>query len=247
MGEQLVLLQQQKQPWHQPYYAPPMGIEHPMFCPPGYPMGPPQQVGPPQGGQSSGNCSTPSQQRSKFQGRYCWSCGACDHWGNKCPAKKPGHINKASFKDKKGGSTANCRTAWRCGTELSLRQQLLKLKGKLTPTSSAVPPDTRKPSIWHKAPFTVPKIRPQSTVIAKIDSGASKNYFRECDQHVLNNIVNVKGPKVLSGCWALVNKYWMNIDKDKYRVLQGLRNWRDGLWDIELPVKLTDVALQIFL
>ena len=121
-------------------------------------------------------------------------------------------------------------------------------------------------------------------MIAKIDSGASKNYFRECDQHVLTDIVKVQGPKVLlpdnngilinkqgsiplpniirgparkgyilpglkncsllslgqfmdSGCWALVNKYWMNIYKDKYLVLQGLRNKRDGLWDIELPFK----------
>ena len=110
MGEQLVLLQQQKQPWQHPYYPPPMGNSPPMFCPPGYPMGPHHQVPAPPGGPSSGSRPTSSQKRS-YHGRYCWSCGACDHWGNKCPAKKPGHINKASFKDKKGGSTANCRTA----------------------------------------------------------------------------------------------------------------------------------------
>ena len=154
----------------------------------------------------------------------------------------------------------------------------------MTPTSSAVPPITSKPSPWPPPTFRSSKIAPQKPVIAKIDSGASKNYFRECDQHVLKDIVDVAGPKVLlpdnngilikkqgsiplphyihgparqgyilpglkncsllslgqfmdSGCWALVNKYWMNIYKDKYLVLQGLRNKRDGLWDIELPIK----------
>lgn len=40
--------------------------------------------------------------------RYCWSCGACDHWGKRCPTKKTGHQNKASFKNKLGGNTLNC-------------------------------------------------------------------------------------------------------------------------------------------
>ena len=79
---------------------------------------------------------------------------------------------------------------------------------------------------------SVSKTAPQPTVIAKIDSGASKNYFRECDQHVLVDVVDKPGPKVQfmdSGYWALVNKCWMDIYKDKYLVLQCLRNWRDGL------------------
>ena len=53
--------------------------------------------------------STPKPARWKFFGRYCHSCGAFDHWGSKCLWEKPGHINKATFKDKKGGSTENCR------------------------------------------------------------------------------------------------------------------------------------------
>ncbi len=36
-----------------------------------------------QGTQAS---SKPS--RWKFSGRYCWSCGGCDHWGSKCQWKK---------------------------------------------------------------------------------------------------------------------------------------------------------------
>ena len=37
-----------------------------------------------------------------------------------------------------------------------------------------------------------------------------------------------------SGCWALVNKYLLNIYKDSQLVLQGVRNWNDGLWDVKL-------------
>ena len=46
----------------------------------------------------------------KFYNRYCWSCGGCDHWGRKCPNKKQGHLDNASFKNKNGGSTENCFT-----------------------------------------------------------------------------------------------------------------------------------------
>ena len=69
-----------------PYPAPP-------------PRAPIQPTGPP----------PPKPARWKFYGRYCHSCGACDHCGNKCSWKKPGHQNKATFKDKKGGCTDNCK------------------------------------------------------------------------------------------------------------------------------------------
>ena len=49
-------------------------------------------------------------QRFRFYNRYCWSCGGCDHWGRNCPNKQQGHVDQASFKDKQGGSTANCFT-----------------------------------------------------------------------------------------------------------------------------------------
>ena len=41
--------------------------------------------------------------------RYCHTCGCCGHWGRNCPVKKPGHKDDATFKDRKGGSDANCR------------------------------------------------------------------------------------------------------------------------------------------
>ena len=47
-----------------------------------------------------------------------------------------------------------------------------------------------------------------------------------------------------SGCWALVNKRVLNIYKDKKLILQGVRNWTDGLWDVclkknaRIPLKL---------
>ena len=109
LAQQVVLLQQQRQqPWV-PTNQPPMnfnnGWQYAPYAPYGQPAGqgityspPMMQQGPPR---------TP---KWKFLGRYCWSCGACDHWGNKCQFKKPGHINKATFKDKKGGSTENCRS-----------------------------------------------------------------------------------------------------------------------------------------
>ena len=46
----------------------------------------------------------------KFYNRYCWSCGGCDHWGRNCNNKKDGHVDYATFKNKQGGSTANCFT-----------------------------------------------------------------------------------------------------------------------------------------
>ena len=41
--------------------------------------------------------------------KYCWSHGACAHWGKDCRDKKPGHKDEATFKDKMGGSTEMCK------------------------------------------------------------------------------------------------------------------------------------------
>ena len=40
--------------------------------------------------------------------RYCWSCGCCPHWGRKCPNKKPGHKDEATFRNRMSGSDDNC-------------------------------------------------------------------------------------------------------------------------------------------
>lgn len=43
-------------------------------------------------------------------GRYCWTHGACDHWGRYCKSKADGHIDEATFRDTKGGSMRGVRT-----------------------------------------------------------------------------------------------------------------------------------------
>ena len=40
--------------------------------------------------------------------RYCWTCGCCTHWSKNCPKKAKGHKNEATFKNRMGGSNANC-------------------------------------------------------------------------------------------------------------------------------------------
>lgn len=42
--------------------------------------------------------------------RYCWTHGACSHTSKHCRSKAEGHKDDASFKDKKGGSTKNCKS-----------------------------------------------------------------------------------------------------------------------------------------
>lgn len=54
-----------------------------------------------------------NRQRQPFRPRrntskYCWSHGACAHDSSECQAKKPGHIDSATFENKRGGSTAYC-------------------------------------------------------------------------------------------------------------------------------------------
>ena len=40
--------------------------------------------------------------------RYCWTCGCCPHWSRNCPKKAKGHKDNATFKNRMGGSNANC-------------------------------------------------------------------------------------------------------------------------------------------
>ena len=44
-------------------------------------------------------------------GRYCWTHGACDHWGRNCRNKANGHRDEASFQNLMGGNTKNVRGA----------------------------------------------------------------------------------------------------------------------------------------
>ena len=41
--------------------------------------------------------------------KYCWSCGATNHWGRQCTKKKQGHKDQAHFRNKMGGNVKNCR------------------------------------------------------------------------------------------------------------------------------------------
>ena len=107
LGQALATIQQKVPvaPMQQnPYctFIPPSNIPY------GYPQySAPQPPPPPPLRPMTGTPPKPA--RWKFFGRYCHSCGACDHWGSKCLWKKPGHINKATFKDKKGESIENCK------------------------------------------------------------------------------------------------------------------------------------------
>ena len=52
--------------------------------------------------------TTPKPQRRQFMGRYCHSCGNCDHWSNRCMWQKRGHNIEATWLDKKCGSLNKC-------------------------------------------------------------------------------------------------------------------------------------------
>ena len=41
--------------------------------------------------------------------KYCWSCGAWNHFGKDCRNKKPGHKDEATFQNMMGGNTAFCQ------------------------------------------------------------------------------------------------------------------------------------------
>ena len=126
----------------------------------------------------------------------------------------------------------------------------------------------------------------------KLDSGASKHYFRPCDTLALTNIMAVtNGPHVTLpngsqlqikqkgtiplpanidvlagevsivshlqsaslllvgqftdyGCTAELAYNVAKIKKDRQVLLQGQRNLRDGLWDVDLPVVNTNPIQQ---
>ena len=40
--------------------------------------------------------------------RYCWTHGCCNHWGRDCNNKTTGHKDDATFRNRMGGSDANC-------------------------------------------------------------------------------------------------------------------------------------------
>ena len=74
--------------------------------------------------------------------RYCWTYGACDHWGRSCRHKAQGHIDEADFIDTKGGNIRGVRT-WRCGMDTgvdTLNHNYIKTKQKLNETQVSLIP-----------------------------------------------------------------------------------------------------------
>ena len=45
----------------------------------------------------------------QFTDKYCWTHGACGHFGKNCRGKAPGHKDEATFENKMGGSKALCK------------------------------------------------------------------------------------------------------------------------------------------
>ena len=97
--------QQPFQPWqanqsHNTPQYPPMNF-HPSFFP---------QYNPNFNPYSSNNNRRYTNNRNR-NGRYCWTHGACDHWGRNCRNKANGHKDEATFQNMMGGNTRNVRGA----------------------------------------------------------------------------------------------------------------------------------------
>ena len=95
----------QWQPSSQPFWHPMMGMP-PNMSMNGFPSMDKNTFQ--QGHNNSNNDDSNKKRYNKLNSKYCWSCGATNHWGKKCRTKKPGHMDKASFRNKLNGSTKNC-------------------------------------------------------------------------------------------------------------------------------------------
>ena len=58
--------------------------------------------------QFQGQWNSTKPNRWRTLGKYCHSCGNCDHWSAQCKWPSIGHNNQATWFDKKGGSLDNC-------------------------------------------------------------------------------------------------------------------------------------------
>ena len=61
-----------------------------------------------QNGKNKNELPTVNPRTGRPYKRYCWTHGCCAHWGRHCNAKKAGHCDDATFKDRKGGSNKGC-------------------------------------------------------------------------------------------------------------------------------------------
>ncbi len=51
---------------------------------------------------NTGNKQRPQQKSNQM--KYCWTHGACNHWGRDCCTKADGHNDSATFQNRQGGS-----------------------------------------------------------------------------------------------------------------------------------------------
>ena len=58
---------------------------------------------------NNNNTRNNSNRTGKITNRYCWTHGGCGHLGKDCRYKASNHKDDATFRNKMGGSTANCR------------------------------------------------------------------------------------------------------------------------------------------
>ena len=112
--------------------------------------------------------------------RYCWTNGACEHNGSECRAPTTGHQAAAMFQDHMGGSTCNVRNTWRGGTGYNT----IKVNKESSLLNPVVPPSIPTPSTsaWRQPRVTF------ASIVAKADSGTSRNYFRLQYATILNGL-----------------------------------------------------------
>ena len=100
---------------------------------------------------------------------YCWSHGACNHVSGDCSNPLPGHQNAATFKKRMNGCNHYCQPVTDNNNNTNVNPYIN--------------------SIYKYNDST-------DCIIAKVDSGTTTNYWRECDKHVLSNRERVDGPSV---------------------------------------------------
>ena len=111
--------------------------------------------------------------------KYCWTHGAWNHLSNNYKFKAEGHKDEATFQNWMGGSNEYCHPVneWNVGTK------------KLVLYNSSV----KNNKIRH---INFSEVPPKNSIIAKGDSAASKNYWREEDIRYLTNFQPYAGPSV---------------------------------------------------
>ena len=133
----------------------------------------------PNGGDNNGGSNNNGIQKNRVgHNKYCWTHGLCNHISKECKNKKEGHKDDATFKNRMGGSSKGIKSEWRCGMALvnHVNNNNTKLTNRIQ-HQAVIPPPLQQYSSYKDAlgqPFT-------SSVMAKLDSGASKSYFQQKD------------------------------------------------------------------